>query len=295
MRIGFIGAGSMGRHMAANLLAAGHELVVYDAREQVRDDSVLQGAGWVGSAAELSRGAECVITALPGPPEVRELALAGDGIVPNLDSGALYIDMSTSTPDLAREIAAAAERRVAVAVDAPVSGGPRGARKATLSIMVGASDAGYEAALPVLRCLGEQVFHVGGAGAGQVAKLVNNMMGLTNGIAAMEAMVVGTRAGVDPRRLLEVVMASAGNSFVLNMVPYIIFKRAFDPPKFALSLAAKDLRLAVEFAEGLGVPLRVVSDACAALADAEEHGLGGLDWSSYITLLEQQAGVEVRG
>jgi 3-hydroxyisobutyrate dehydrogenase len=294
MKIGFIGVGSMGRYMAASLIRAGHELLLFDLREEAKTDPVLAGAAWARSPGDLSAAVDCVITSLPGPQQIQELVLAPGGVLASLKAGGLYIDMSTSTPEKAREVAAAAEACGIAAIDAPVSGGPRGARKATLTIMAGGSEKAYEQALPVLKCMGEKIFLVGGPGAGHVAKLVNNMMGLTNGIAAMEAMVVGTKAGVNPAKLLEVVRAGAGDSFVLNMMPYVVFKRAFEPAKFALALAAKDLRLSVEYADALGVPVNIVRHACAALAGAVEEGLGEEDWASYIKLIEAGAGVEVR-
>lgn len=294
MKVGFIGVGSMGRYMAASLIRAGHDLTIYDVRTDARDDAVLAGAAWAASPRTLARSVECVITSLPGPQQVHDVAFGGEGIIAAMEAGQLYIDMSTSTPQKAREVTAAAEARGVFAIDAPVSGGPRGARLGTLTIMAGGTEEAYERCLPVLQGMGEKIFHVGDAGAGHVAKLVNNMMGLTNGIAAMEAMVVGTKAGVNPAKLLEVVRAGAGDSFVLNMMPYVIFKRSFEPAKFALALAAKDLRLAVECADELGVPVDLIRHAAKALAKATEHGLGDQDWASYIKLIEEQAGVEVK-
>lgn len=294
MRIGFIGVGSMGRYMAANLVTAGHEVTAVDPRPEAREDPVLAGASWADRPAAAADAADVVITSLPGPDQVREVLLGADGVLASMGPGSVSIDMSTSTPELAREVDAAAAGRGVLSIDAPVSGGPRGARHGTLTILVGGEAAAYQASLPILQCMGERIFHLGAPGAGHVAKLVNNMMGLTNGVAAMEAMVVGTRAGLDPRTLYEAVKASAGDSFVLNMLPHVIFKGAFEPAKFALSLAAKDLRLAVGFADEMGVPIRVVRDASLALADAEQQGLGGSDWGSYITLLEAAAGVVVR-
>jgi 3-hydroxyisobutyrate dehydrogenase-like beta-hydroxyacid dehydrogenase len=170
----------------------------------------------------------------------------------------------------------------------------RGARNATLTIMAGGTEEAYQACLPVLRAMGDKIFLVGGVGAGHVAKLVNNMMTIINGLTAMEAMVVGAKAGLDVERLLEVVEAGTGSSFSLNVLRYVVFRGNFDPAKFALSLAAKDLRIAVEYADELGVQMSVVPHAAEALAEAMQRGLGDRDWSSYITLIEESAGVEVR-
>jgi 3-hydroxyisobutyrate dehydrogenase len=284
----------MGRHMAASLMRAGFAVVICDRRPETREDEVLAGARWAESPGLAAAGADAVVTSLPGPTQVEQVVLGPDGVLAGIRPGAVYIDMSTSTPRSIRTIASAAAAKGVEVVDAPVAGGVRGARHGTLTIMVGASAAGFAAALPVLRGMGEQIIHVGGVGAGHVAKLVNNMMTIVNAITAMEAMVVGVKAGVDPEKLIEVAKAGTGDSFSLNLFPYVIFKGAFDPAKFALSLAAKDLRLAVEFAEELGVPLHVVPRAARALAEAMSAGLADRDWSSYITLLEEQAHVEVR-
>lgn len=294
MRIGYIGIGNLGRYMVASLLAAGHDVVIHDVREQVREDPLLAQAGWAASPMDVAQASECTITCLPGPDQVREVVLSPAGVLAGLKDGDLYIDMSTSTPQVAREIAAAADARGVLAIDAPVSGGPRGARLATLTIMVGGTQAAYNACLPVLKCMGDKIFFVGDPGTGHVAKLVNNMMGLVNGLAAMEAMVVGTKAGIDPEILLKVVSAGAGDSFVLNIIRYVVLKGTFDPAKFALSLATKDLRLAVAYADEIGVPVDIIRHGHEVLENAQGRGLGALDWSSYITLIEQAAGVTVR-
>jgi 3-hydroxyisobutyrate dehydrogenase-like beta-hydroxyacid dehydrogenase len=218
-----------------------------------------------------------------------------EGVRAGLRPGNWYVDMSTSTPHQIREIAAEAEKQGIGVLDAPVAGGIRGARLGTLTIMVGGPANAYEACLPVLATIGQQIIHVGDTGAGHAAKLVNNMMSIVNGLTAMEAMVVGVKAGLDPNRLLEVVEAGTGASDALHIIRYVVLRGNFDPAKFALSLAVKDLRLAVEYAEELGVPVRVVSAALEALSNAERSGLADRDWSSYITPIETAAEVEVRG
>jgi 3-hydroxyisobutyrate dehydrogenase-like beta-hydroxyacid dehydrogenase len=292
--VGFIGAGNMGKHMAASLLRAGYAVTIYDRRAAVRDEPVLAGASWADSPREVAQLCRMTITSLPGPVQVDQVVRGPDGILAGARAGDFYIDMSTSTPTNIRSIAAAAGELGVSVLDAPVAGGMRGARHGTLTIMVGASPAAFEHCLPVFKAMGEQIILVGGVGAGHVAKLVNNMMTIANGIVAMEAMVVGTKAGVDPRMLIEVAKAGTGDSFSLNLFPYVIFDGKFDPAKFALALATKDLRISQEFAGELGVPLRVIPSILAAMTDASEAGLADRDWSSYITLLEEAAGVQVR-
>ena len=295
MKVGFIGLGQMGRHMAASVMRGGRDLVAFDIRPEARDDEVLAGASWANSAREVAEESEIVITSLPAPPHVEAAVYGPEGVLAGLRPGSRYVDMSTSTPSQIRAIAAEAEKQGAGVLDAPVAGGIRGARLGTLTIMVGGSADAYEACLPVLSTIGQQVIHVGETGAGHAAKLVNNMMSLVNGLAAMEAMVVGVKAGLDPSKLLEVVEAGTGASDALRIIRYVVLRRNFDPAKFALSLAAKDLRLAVEYAEELGVPVRVISGASDALSSAERSGLADRDWSSYITPIETAAEVEVRG
>lgn len=293
-RVGFIGVGHMGKHMAASLMRNGFDVVICDRRPEARQEEVLTGAAWANTPADAARGADAVVTSLPGPVQVDQVVLGENGVLEGIEPGAVYIDMSTSAPASIRAIAERAAVAGVEVVDAPVAGGMRGARKGTLTIMAGGTEAGFAAALPVLHGMGEQIIHVGAVGAGHVAKLVNNMMTIVNGLTAMEAMVVGVKAGVDPEKLIEVARAGTGDSYSLNLFPFVIFKGNFDPAKFALSLAAKDLRLAVEYADELGVPMSVVPRASQALADAMAEGLSDRDWSSYITLLEEQAHVEVR-
>jgi len=292
--VGFVGVGNMGRHMAASLLRTGYRLVICDPRAAARDDSVLAAASWASTPAEAARQCRTTITSLPGPAQVEEVVLGREGILAGAQPGDFYIDMSTSTPACIRAVAAAAAQRDVSVLDAPVAGGTRGARHGTLTIMVGASPESFEHCLPVFQAMGEQIIRVGEVGAGHVAKLVNNMMTIGNAIVAMEAMVVGTKAGVDPRTLIEVAQAGTGGSFSLNLFPYVIFGGKFDPAKFALSLATKDLRIAQDFADELGVPMQVIPAILAAMTRACEAGLADRDWSSYITLLEEAADVQVR-
>ena len=294
MKVGFIGLGHMGKHMAAAVLRAGYELTIHDIRPEAAEDPLLAGARWADTPRATAAASDVLITSLPGPEQVDAVVLGPDGVLSGLRPGTFYIDMSTSTPGEMRKIADAAAERSVQTVDAPVAGGMRGARNATLTIMAGGTEEAYQACLPVLRAMGDKIFLVGGVGAGHTAKLVNNMMTIINGLTAMEAMVVGAKAGLDVERLLEVVEAGTGSSFSLNVLRYVIFRGNFDPAKFALSLAAKDLRIAVEYADELGVQMSVVPHAAEALAEAMQRGLGDRDWSSYITLIEESAGVEVR-
>jgi len=295
MRVGFIGTGNMGKPMASHLLAAGYELTVHDRRKEATEELVKQGASWADTPKAVAQASEVTITSLPGPLEVEEITLGANGIFEGANKGHFYIDMSTNAPSSIRKVANIAASKGIEVLDAPVTGGVRGAKKATLTIMVGANRHAYESCEPILRKLGEHVILMGEVGSGCVAKLVNNMMSISNVIVAMEAMVLGAKAGVDVQKLFEVVDSGSGSSAMFKAAfPYGIFKGRFEPPVFTLSLAAKDLRLGVDYARDLNVPLRLAQDASSLLNVLIGRGLGEKDVSAYITLMEKATGVEVR-
>jgi len=293
--IGFVGLGNMGRPMAANLMAAGYRLTVHDLRRGAGDDLVGQGAAWADSPKDVAAASSVTFTALPGPPEIEDAVLGENGILAGAQPSSFYIDVSTSTPSSIRKIGEAAAARGVGVLDAPVSGGVRGARKGTLVFMVGGDADAFATCEPILRHLGEKVVHTGALGSGYVTKLVNNYMGMSNALASMEAMVLGVRAGVEPEKLLEVVNAGTGASHMAStLYPYLILNRNFEPTRFSMELGAKDFQLAVDLAHELGVPVAVGETVAASLARAVRAGLADRDFSTYITLLEQAAGVEVK-
>lgn len=293
--IGWIGLGNMGRNMAANLIAAGYPVTVNDLRAGAAAELVAQGASWADSPAAVARASRVTLAALPGPAEVEAVILGPGGVLEGASAGDLMVDTSTSTPSSIRRIAEAASARDVGILDAPVSGGVRGARKGTLTIMVGGDRDAFTTIEPILRVLGSNVFHMGELGAGYVSKLVNNFMGMSNAIASMEAMVMGTRAGVDPSKLLEVVDLGTGMSHMTRtLYPFLIFPGRFEPVRFSMDLAVKDFRLALNLADELGLTARVGQAVHAALASAAASGLADADMSAYITLLEDEVGVKVR-
>ena len=294
MRICFIGLGTMGRPMAHNLIAGGHTLTVHDAVPDAASELLAEGAAWAASARDVGAASELTFTALPGPAEVEAAVLGSDGLLEGMTPSSIYVDMSTSIPATIQRIAELAKQRNIGVLDGPVSGGVRGARKATLVFMVGGDHDVFLKCEPVLHCMGEAVFHMGDLGTGYIAKLVNNYMGMSNAVAAMEAMTLGTKAGVNPAALLDVVNAGTGMSHMSKtLFPYLIFPRTFEPTRFSMELGAKDLRLAVTLAQELGVPVKVGDTVADALKDAVAQGLGAKDFSTYITLLEGAAGVVV--
>jgi 2-hydroxymethylglutarate dehydrogenase len=295
MKIGFIGLGNMGKPMANNLLKAGHILFVHDKRREATEDLVAQGAQWAGSPKAAAQASEITLTSLPEPSDIEQVALGTNGIIEGAPKGHFYVDTSTSTPATIRKIAAIAATKNVEVLDAPVTGGVKGATDGSLTVMVGGSHAAFEFCKPILECIGKHIFLVGDIGAGCVAKLVNNMMALSNLIVAMEAMVFGVKAGVDAQKLFEVATSGSANSMVLNSkFPNYILKGHFELPGFSVSLAAKDMSLATGYAKELGIPIKISQCASNLWADAVKQGLGWKETSAYITLLEKAVGVEVR-
>ena len=280
MRIAFVGLGTMGLPMARHLVAAGHELVVHDL-----DHSRVEALG-VAPAASLEAavdGADAVLVSLPSPAAVEEvMRRAGASAAP----GTLAVDLSTSPPQLARRLAR--ELTTLELLDAPVSGGPRGADAGTLTVMVGGPEATFARALPMLESIGELVVRVGDHGAGQVAKLCNNLIAGTTMVAIAEACAIAEREAVDPATLYRLLTASTGDSRVLrNRFPLSGADESHPSahefaPLFALDLIEKDLTLGVDLAGERGAP--VAEAALAAYRRAQAAGHGSLDYSAvYLT------------
>ena len=290
--IGFIGLGAMGRHMAASLQRAGHDLKVHDLRREAADEHVAAGARWADSAAAAADGAEVVFTSLPGPPDVEATAATlGKAMKP----GSAWFDLTTNSPDVVRKIHADFAARKIHVLDAPVSGGPRGAQGGKLALWVGGEQAIYERHLPLLRAIGDQPLYVGPIGAGTIAKLVHNCTSFALQAVLAEVMTLGVKAGVDPLALFKAVRQGAtGRARTFDRLPDFYFAGKFDPPSFALSLAHKDMKLALELAKKNGVPLRMAETAFAELEEAMRRGWAARDCRAAMTLQEERAGVAVR-
>lgn len=293
--VGFIGLGNMGRPMVGNLLDAGYELVVNDLVEDAAAELVGRGAVWGATPRQVAAASDVVFTSLPGPAELESLLTGTDGVLAGARPGSYLVDVSTGSPAHIRRMGDLARSAGVEVLDAPLSGGVRGARKGTLTVMVGGSPEAFEYCEPLFEVIGEFVVHVGPLGAGHVTKLVNNLMGLSNAVSSMEAMAIGVAAGVDPETLLEVVEHGTGSSHMTRtLFPYLILKANFDPVRFSVALAVKDVDLALELADQVGAPVKVAAAVRQALADAADSGLADADISRYITLLEDAVGVEVR-
>jgi 3-hydroxyisobutyrate dehydrogenase len=296
MRIGFVGLGNMGGPMALNLIKAGHALSVYDVRREAAAPHLAAGARWADSPAAVAAECELVMTSLPGPKEIEEVALGEGGIIGRIARGTIYADLSTNSPAVIRRLHAAFKEKGVEVLDTPVSGGIRGARNATLAVMVGGDRSAFEKIKPALDAIGDKVSYIGESGAGSVAKLVHNMIAICSTQLLAEAFTMGMKAGVAPEALLKVVQDGAyGQGMLLTgTMPKMVFRGNFDRVTFALKLARKDLGLATEVGRELNVPMPLASlveqDFLAALA----HGLGDKDSTAAVTIQEERAGVKIR-
>ena len=254
MKVGFIGVGHMGGPMCRNIIKGGHDVLVHDLAEASVKACVEVGGIAAGSIAEAASQVEVVMTSLPMPKDVEAVALGPSGIGENARPGTIYVDLSTNSPAMMRKIAAELATKDIPTLDGPVSGGVAGAEKGTIAIMVGGDKAMFDRCMPVFNSFGENVIHTGELGSGCVAKICNNMVAFTNMMAGAEGLMLGVAAGVDPAILDQVIRNSSGNSMSYRGVAKAALERDFKPA-FTVDLAYKDLRLALELADELDMPL----------------------------------------
>ncbi len=294
-RIGFIGLGIMGRGMARNLLRAGHDLRVWNRTASRMDDLAAEGAAAAPHPAGLAEQCDLILTCVSDTPDVEAVLLGDDppGVIHGLRPGALVIDLSTISPQATRRLAERLGERGAHMLDAPVSGGSEGAARGTLSIMVGGEAEQVARALPVLQALGKTITHVGGHGAGQMVKLVNQILVVGHALAMSEALLFAQAGGLDLRQTLEAVMPGAAGSWMLaNRGPQILNRDW--RPGFTIDLQQKDVRLILATADQLGVPALVSSLAFNLYRTLQADGLGGEGNHALIKALERLAGIEVK-
>jgi len=293
--IAFIGLGNMGGPMAANLLKAGHALQVFDLSVAAVGSAVAAGAHAAASAAAAVAGAQIVISMLPASRHVEGLYLGDGGILAAIEPGALVIDCSTIAPATAQKVAAAAAQRGVAMIDAPVSGGTAGAAAGSLTFIVGGDADALERARPILQAMGKNIFHVGANGAGQVAKLCNNMaLGVIMAVTG-EALALGVAHGLDPKVLSQMMAVSTSRSWateVCNPWPGVLdnapASRGYSGG-FGNDLMLKDLGLAAEAAMGVGASIPLGELARNLYAMNSRAGHGGLDFSSVVKLVAPPA------
>lgn len=291
-RIGFIGLGIMGKPMARNLMKAGYELVVHNRSQAAADELAAAGAQAAASPREIAAQVRTIITMLPDSPDVRAVALGPDGLVEAMGEGSLLIDMSTIAPSATLEIGRRLAERGAHMVDAPVSGGDRGAIAATLSIMAGGSEEDFERARPIFEALGKTIVHVGELGAGQIVKACNQIVVALTYEAVSEALVLGSKAGVDPHKIVQVLSGGLAGNKVLELRGGSMLEHNFQPG-FRVNLHRKDLGIALDAGRQYDVPLPVTAIVSQMLASLAVKGRGDLDHSAILTQIEDLAAHQV--
>jgi 2-hydroxy-3-oxopropionate reductase len=293
--VGFIGLGIMGKPMARNLVKAGYQLVVHNRSQAAVDELVgeaPQAVTAAGSPQAVARQCDVIITMLPDSPDVRQVVFGPGGILEGERPGALLIDMSTIAPAVAQEVDAALRAKGASALDAPVSGGDRGAIAGTLSIMVGGAENDFQRAMPLFEALGKTIVHVGSSGAGQIVKACNQIVVAINYAAVSEALVLGAKAGVDPVKIVNVLSGGLAASRVLELRGPTMLERNFQPG-FRVDLHRKDLGIALATGREQHVPLPTTALVAQLYEALAAGGRGDLDHSALVTLLEDMAGARV--
>jgi 2-hydroxy-3-oxopropionate reductase len=290
--VGFIGLGIMGSPMARNLRRAGYPLLVHNRTRAKEDALVSEGASAAGTPREVASHADVVITMLPDSPDVEAVYLGEDGVIAGARRGELLIDMSSIAPAVARKVASAASGVGATVLDAPVSGGDVAARDGTLSIMVGGSDDAFERARPLFDVLGKTVVHMGESGTGQTAKACNQILVAVTIEAVSEALVLASKAGVDPERLIEVLSGGLAGNRVMEVRRRNFLEHDFTPG-FKLALHHKDLGIALRTARELDVFVPTTAIVDQMLAALEAAGDGGLDHSALLKVIEQASAHQI--
>jgi 2-hydroxy-3-oxopropionate reductase len=295
-KIGFIGLGIMGRPMAKNLISAGYELVVHN-RTRSKAGALAKevpdgGAEVAGSPREVAEACDTIITMLPDSPDVEAVVAGEGGLLEGLREGALVVDMSTISPVVTKELAARVAEHGGSMLDAPVSGGDAGAKAGTLSIMVGGEEADFERARPLFEAIGKTITHVGPIGSGQVVKACNQIVVALTIEAVSEALVLGSKAGVEPEKILTVLQGGLAGSKVIEAKREKFLSRSFEPG-FRVELHAKDLGIALAAGREYGVALPVTAIVDQVLVAMEQKGLGDRDHSAILMHVEDLARHEI--
>jgi len=290
--VGFIGLGIMGGPMALNLLRAGYPLVVHNRTRAKEEPLVSEGAAAAASPREVAAASDVVITMLPDSPDVEAVYLGHDGVIAGAREGQLLIDMSSIAPAVARSVSSAARDLGADALDAPVSGGDVGAREGTLSIMVGGPEDAFERARPLFEVLGKTIVRLGEAGAGQTAKACNQILVAVTIEAVSEALVLASKAGVDPERLLDVLSGGLAGNTVMEVRRRNFLEHDFTPG-FKLELHHKDLGIALRTGRELDVFLPTTAIVDQMLSALLAAGDGGLDHSALLKVIEQASSHQI--
>lgn len=295
-KLGLVGLGLMGSRMGKNLLRAGYPLLVHDVDSGMVQRMKEAGASVAKSPREVAENVDVLLLSLPDSPQVIEVATSENGIKSGAKSGLIIIDLSTVSPSTPQSLSKEFEPLGITWLDAPVSGGPNGAEAATLTIMIGGSETAFEKCRAIFSAIGKNIEYMGGSGMGSMTKIVNNFAAGINIIAVSEAFTLGVAAGIDAKRLFEVLRTSSSGSWVMeNLIPGVVLSNRVteEPaPRFALRLMHKDLRLAVAAASDLKVPFAAGTLAEQMFAIAEGQGWGNRDHMAVIKLYSDYVGIE---
>jgi 2-hydroxy-3-oxopropionate reductase len=291
-RVGFIGLGIMGGPMARNLMEAGYELTVHNRSPEKAEELGEAGATVAATPGEAAENSDVVITMLPDSPQVREVVAGEEGVLEGISQGSLVVDMSTISPVVTEELAEAVKQKGASMLDAPVSGGDVGAIEGTLSIMVGAEEADFERAKPLFEAMGTTITHVGPVGAGQVTKAANQIVVALTIEAVSEALVLGSRGGVSPEKILEVLSGGLAANKVMEVKREKFLSHTFEPG-FRSELHHKDLGIALAAGREYGVVLPVTAIVDQMLLSMRRKGWGGEDHSALLRVIEDLSQHEI--
>lgn len=286
---GFIGTGTIGGPMAERLIDAGNRVRVYDINREATRPHEAKGATRADAIREIAETCAVVFLSLPGPQQIREVILGDAGLLAQIPGPATIIDLSTNAIALNRQIAEAALAKGVHYLDAPVSGGRAGARAGKLAVMVGGDRGAFEATRHLIQSFGENIFYLGPSGAGTLTKLINNQIFLSASVLIQEGFVMGAKAGMDPSAILEVLKVSSAGS-LLARAPLVLSRR-FEQDVFALSIAAKDIEVALASAAELGAEVPMTAAASGVYQRALADGLGAQDFYATVKVLEAAAGV----
>jgi len=292
LKVGYIGLGLMGKSIARNILKAGFPLIVHNRSRAAVDELVAEGAIAASTCAVVAAQVDVVFTNLPDTPDVEQVVFGERGISEGAHQGLIYVDNSTIKPASARMLAEKLSARNVFALDAPVSGGDIGARNGTLTIMVGGDASALEKVMPVFQAMGKTVTHVGDAGAGQVAKAANQIMVAAQMVALGELLVFAKKAGVDPRKVVDAIKGGAAQCWTLDVKP----PRLFDGnrnPGFKAHMQLKDLKIILDTANEYDIPVSSTIENTKLFQQMIDSGMGELDNSAVVGVIEQLAGVEI--
>jgi 3-hydroxyisobutyrate dehydrogenase-like beta-hydroxyacid dehydrogenase len=293
MKIGFIGLGMMGAGMASNLQKAGHQLVVHDLHRQAASRHLSEGAAWADSPRAVAQACDLVFTSLPTPADVQRVGTGADGLIEGFQNGAAWFDLSTNAVDVVRALHETFAGHGVQFLDAPVSGGPRGAASGKLAIWVGGDAAAFDKYREVLGAMGDQARYIGPIGAGSIAKLVHNAASAAVNVVLAEVFTMGVKAGVEPLPLFEAIRQGAsGRNRMFDRMADHFMTGSYDPADFALRLLHKDVSLACQLAREVGVPMRLTNLAREELTEALGRGWGSRDSRVGMLLQQERAGIE---